>query len=58
MRNREEGGGLRSIWVIGYEVGDESRRERYERVLGDVKYLTRDLRDRIEERERIKIREM
>ena len=33
-------------------------REWYERVLGDVKDLTRDLRDRTEEMERIKIREM
>ena len=33
-------------------------REWYERVLGDIKYLTRDLRDRTEEMERIKIRDM
>ena len=33
-------------------------RERYERVLGGVKDLTRDLRDRTEEMEWIKIRDM
>ena len=32
-------------------------RERYERVLGDIKYLTRDLRDNTKEIDRIKVRE-
>ena len=44
------------IYVIGNEVGDEGIKERYERVLGDVTYLTRDLRDSTREIERIKIR--
>ena len=45
LRINIEGGGVMGIWFIGDEGGDEGMRERYERVLGDVKDLTRDLRD-------------
>ena len=46
------------IYVIGDEGGYEGISEQYERFLGYVKDLTRDLRDSIKEIDRIKIREM
>ena len=46
------------INVIAYKGRDEGMRERYERVMGDVKDLARDLRDSTKEIERINIREM
>ena len=42
--------------MIGHKGGDEGIRERYERALGDMVYLTRDLRDRSGVMERIHIR--
>ena len=44
------------IYVIGDKGGDEGIRERYETALGDMVYLTRDLRDRSRVMERINIR--
>ena len=46
------------IYVIGDEGGDEGMRERYERVLGDVKGFIIYLRDSTKEIKRIKISKM
>ena len=53
---REGRGGVMDIYVIGDEGGYYGMRGKYERVLGDVKYLTRDLRDITKEIKRIKIK--
>ena len=44
--------------MIGYKGEYEGMREQYERVLGNVKDLTRYLRNRTKDMERIKTREI